>query len=379
MALRIALLGSTGSIGCSTLDVVDAHPEELQVVALAAGRNMTRLQEQINKYHPSLVGVERAEDAAMLAVSPGTTVLTGAVGLQAAATYPDAEMIVVATSGHASIAPTIAALDAGKTVALANKETIVCAGELVMAAAARAGTLIRPVDSEHSAIWQCLQTAGPGATPRKIVLTASGGPFRTVPMAQLRAMTAADALKHPTWDMGAKITIDSASLMNKGLETIEAHWLFAMPYEQIEVIVNPQSVVHSYIEYEDGSLIAQLGPADMRVPIQYALSYPARWSNHFRRADLPTVGTLQFERPDTERFPCLLIAREAGMAGGTYPTVLSAADEVAVARFLRGEIGFLDIPALVRAALDAHLPDGALTLDSIMAADHWARTYVAAR
>lgn len=377
--LRIALLGCTGSIGRSTLDVVEAHPEEVRVVALAAGRNVSLLNEQIARHRPALVSVERREDVDAVIAPQGTRVFVGASGLMAAATHPDADLVVVATSGHASIAPTLAALNAGKTVALANKETIVCAGELVMAAAARAGTVIRPVDSEHSALWQCLQTAAPGAEPIRIILTASGGPFRTFPAERLRTVTAADALQHPTWNMGAKITIDSASLMNKGLEVIEAHWLFGMPYDRIDVVIQPQSVIHSYIEYADGSLIAQMGPADMRLPIQYALSYPRRWPNPFRRADLPAVGTLTFARPDSERFPCLALARQAGEAGDTYPTVLSAADEVAVARFLRGEIGFLDIPALVAAALDTHIPKDALSLDTIMAADAWARDYVAAR
>ncbi len=374
--MKIALLGSTGSIGRSTLDVIDAHPDELTVVTLAAGRNIALLEAQIARYRPALVSVEHAADAAALTRTVGTGILSGDAGLMAAATHPDVDMVIVATSGHASIAPTIAALRAGKQVAMANKETIVCAGELVMAAAAHAGTVIRPVDSEHSAIWQCLQTAGAGAQPSRIILTASGGPFRTRTADDLRTVTAADALRHPTWDMGAKITIDSASLMNKGLETIEAHWLFAMPYAQIEVIVNPQSIVHSYIEYEDGSLIAQLGPADMRLPIQYALSYPARWANPFRRADLPAVGTLHFEMPDEVRFPCLRIAREAGEAGNTYPTVLSAADEIAVGRFIAGEIGFMDIPVLVQTALDAHTPDGTLSLESIMGADRWTREWM---
>lgn len=372
MPARIAILGSTGSIGRSTLEVVDAHPDKLAVVALAAGRNAALLHEQVARYRPSLVSLEHPDAALPSAV-------VGADGLMAAATHPDVDIVVVATSGHASIEPTLAALRAGKIVALANKETIVCAGELVTALVTNAGDRLRPVDSEHSALWQCLETARPGAAPSRLILTASGGPFRTTPMEQLRGMTAADALRHPTWKMGSKITIDSATLMNKGLEIIEAHWLFAMPYEQIEVVVNPQSIIHSYIEYPDGSLIAQMGPPDMRLPIQYALSYPERWPNTFRRADLPAIGTLQFESPDTERFPSLMLAREAGIAGNTYPTVLSAADEIAVERFLRGEIGFLDIPALVRAALDAHKLDGPLTLESILAADRWAREFARSR
>lgn len=374
MPLRLAILGSTGSIGRSTLEVVDAHPDRLRVVALAAGRNAAVLREQTTRYRPNLVSLD--DDAGADWRPAGIDRLAGADGLRAVATHPDADIVVVATTGHAAIEPTLAALRAGKIVALANKETIVCAGELVMREAGKAGDRLRPADSEHSALWQCLETAGPGAEPERIVLTASGGPFRTTPVERLRAMTAADALKHPTWNMGSKVTIDSATLMNKGLEIIEARWLFDMPYERIDVVVNPQSIVHSYIAYADGSLIAQLGPADMRLPIQYALSYPARWPNPFRRADLPAVGQLDFAAPDTAKFPALLLARQAGEAGNTYPTVLSAADEVAVDRFLRDEIGFLDIAALVRRALDAHVPDGPLTLESIRAADRWARGFV---
>ncbi len=377
MPIRLAILGSTGSIGRSTLEVVDAHPDKLSVVALAAGRNAALLRAQTERYCPTLVSLD--DDGATDWRPDGVERFVGAAGLRAVATHPDADIVVVATSGHASIEPTLAALRAGKIVALANKETIVCAGELVTAFVSKAGDRLRPIDSEHSAIWQCLETARPGAEPERIILTASGGPFRTTPMAQLRAMTAADALKHPTWNMGSKVTIDSATLMNKGLETIEARWLFDMPYDRINVVVNPQSVVHSYIEYPDGSLIAQLGPADMRLPIQYALSYPERWSNPFRRADLPTVGRLDFATPDLIRFPALRLAREAGEAGNTYPTALSAVDEVVVERFLRGEIGFLDIPALVERALDAHRPDGPLTLESIQAADQWAREFARSR
>lgn len=376
MPLRISILGSTGSIGRSTLEVVDAHPDRVQVVALAAGRNAALLREQTSRYRPALVSVDSGVDPDWQPV--GVERLVGVDGLLAVATHPDADIVVVATSGHAAIEPTLAALRAGKIVALANKETIVCAGELVRREVPRAGHRLRPIDSEHSALWQCLETARPGAQPERIVLTASGGPFRTTPMEQLRGMTAADAIKHPTWNMGSKVTIDSATLMNKGLETIEARWLFDMPYDTIDVLVNPQSIVHSYIAYPDGSLIAQLGPADMRLPIQYALSYPERWPNPFRRAELPAVGHLDFAEPDTTRFPSLLLARQAGAAGNTYPTVLSAADEVAVDRFLRDEIGFLDIPALVGRALDAHTPDGPFTLESIRAADRWARAFVSA-
>ena len=375
MTLRVAILGSTGSIGRSTLEVVDAHPEALRVVALAAGRNASLLRQQTEAYAPSLISLDDAAGYGAWRPQRVETV-AGPDGLLAAAMHPDADIVVVATTGHAAIVPTLAALRAGKKVALANKETIVCAGEFVTREVPRAGDRLRPVDSEHSALWQCLEAAHARAEPERLILTASGGPFRTASAEALRTMTAADALKHPTWDMGSKVTIDSATLMNKGLEMIEARWLFDMPYDRIDVIVNPQSILHSYIAFEDGSLIGQLGPADMRLPIQYALSYPERWLNPFRRADLAAIGRLDFETTDIARFPALRLARAAGLAGNTYPTVLSAADEVAVALFLRGQIGFLDIPALVERALEAHEPDGPLSLESIAAADRWARAFV---
>jgi len=270
-----------------------------------------------------------------------------------------------------AIAPTIQALELGKTVALANKETLVCAGEIIAPLVASSHNPIRPIDSEHSAVWQALDGA-PIEEVSRIILTASGGPFRTTPAAELTRVTAAQALSHPTWSMGGKITVDSATLMNKGLEIIEAHWLFGLPYEQIDVLVHPESVVHSIVEFVDGAQLAQLGMADMRVPIQYALSYPNRMNRSTGRLDLTEVGVLHFERPDTERFPALRLAREVGIAGRTYPTVLSAADDEAVAAFLAGELRFIDIPTVVEIVVEKHQPAN-VTLESIWDADRWAR------
>jgi 1-deoxy-D-xylulose-5-phosphate reductoisomerase len=280
--------------------------------------------------------------------------------------------VVVATSGHDAILPTIAAIEASKVIALANKETLVCAGEIIMPLVQQRGTSLRPVDSEHSAIWQALQGSRHHDIAR-LIITASGGPFRTLDARELASVTANDALAHPTWAMGAKITIDSASLMNKGLEVIEAHWLFDMPYEQIEVVVHPQSIIHSIVEYVDGSQLAQLGLPDMRTPIQYALSYPARLPRRGERLNLQQIGTLHFQPPDLERFPCLQLARDAGTAGATYPTVLSAADDVAVAAFLEGQISFPSIPDVIAEVVEAHVPETQVTVEAILAADAWAR------
>jgi 1-deoxy-D-xylulose-5-phosphate reductoisomerase len=302
-------------------------------------------------------------------------VMLGGDGLIAASTHPSVDIVVVASSGHVAIVPTIHALELGKTIALANKETLVCAGEIITRLAAASGTQIRPVDSEHSAIWQAIDDS-PIEQVNRIILTASGGPFRMAPATKLAQVTAAEALAHPTWSMGDKITVDSATLMNKGLEIIEAHWLFGLSYDQIDVLVHPESVVHSLVEFVDGGLIAQLGLPDMRVPIQYALTYPGRMKLSTQRLDLAEVGALHFERPDTERFPGLRLAREAGIAGRTYPTVLSAADDEAVKAFLGGDLRFVDIPAAVEVVLEKHQPTD-VTVDSIWEADHWAR--IAAR
>lgn len=365
----IAILGSTGSIGRQTLDVIASLPDRFRVVALAARTRSPRFQEQVSRYRPEIASV--AETQGPDIIGAGELLIAGE-GLVAAATHPDVDIVVVAASGHDAIFPTIRAIESGKIVALANKETLVCAGEIIMPLAATHGTTIRPVDSEHSAIWQAIGQGAPDQIKR-LLLTASGGPFRTMSRAEMARVTAKQALAHPTWSMGGKITIDSATLMNKGLEVIEAHWLFGMPYEQIDVVVHPESVIHSLVEFVDGSQIAQLGLPDMRVPIQYALTYPDRLRRPGKRLDLTTFAALHFERPDEERFPALRLARHAGMAGSTYPTVLSAADDEAVAAFMQDAIAFTDIVSIVADTLDRHHPDGQVTLDAILTADRWAR------
>lgn len=373
--VRISVLGSTGSVGTQTLDVVAEHPARFQVVALAARHDTPLLREQVATYRPALVALKHPP-AADFPIPDGTEVLSGDSGLTAAATHADADIVVVATSGHDAIMPTIQAIKAGKIIAMANKETLVCAGEIIMPLVRASGQPLRPVDSEHSAIWQALQ----GASERdisRLLITASGGPFRALDPAALQEVTAAQALAHPTWSMGGKITIDSATLMNKGLEVIEAHHLFSLPYERIEVVVHPESIVHSLVEFIDGSQIAQLGLPDMRTPIQYALSWPQRIERAGPRLDLVGAGALHFMPPRTEAFPCLDLCRQAGLSGNTYPTVLSAVDDVAVEAFRDGRIGFMDIPAAIAAVLEAHTPDGPLSLEGILAADAWARAAAA--
>jgi 1-deoxy-D-xylulose-5-phosphate reductoisomerase len=368
----VAVLGSTGSIGRQTLSVIDEHLDRFRVVALAARVASERFRGQVARYGPEIAAVFEWTPVLRDDMGP---VMLGGDGLIAASTHPSVDIVVVASSGHVAIVPTIHALELGKTIALANKETLVCAGEIITHLAAASGTQIRPVDSEHSAIWQAIDDS-PIEQVNRIILTASGGPFRTAPATKLAQVTAAEALAHPTWSMGDKITVDSATLMNKGLEIIEAHWLFGLSYDQIDVLVHPESVVHSLVEFVDGGLIAQLGLPDMRVPIQYALTYPGRMKLSTQRLDLAEVGALHFERPDTERFPGLRLAREAGIAGRTYPTVLSAADDEAVTAFLGGDLRFVDIPAAVEVVLEKHQPTD-VTVDSIWEADHWAR--IAAR
>lgn len=368
----VAVLGSTGSIGRQTLSVIDEHLDRFRVVALAARVASERFLGQVSRYDPEIISVSEWTPGLRDDMGP---VVVGGDGLIAASTHPSVDIVVVASSGHVAIVPTIRALEMGKTIALANKETLVCAGEIITSLAAVRGTQIRPIDSEHSAIWQALDNS-PIEQVNRIILTASGGPFRTVQATTLAQVTAAEALAHPTWSMGDKITVDSATLMNKGLEIIEAHWLFGLSYDQINVLVHPESVVHSLVEFVDGGLIAQLGLPDMRMPIQYALTYPDRLKLSTHRLELAEVGALHFERPDTERFPGLRLAREAGIAGRTYPTVLSAADDEAVMAFLAGDLRFVDIPAAVEVVLEKHQPTD-VTVDSIWEADLWAR--IAAR
>lgn len=367
--IGVAILGSTGSVGRQTLDVIDAYPDRFRAVALAARSPSDLFRTQVAQYQPSLAAV--AEPVHDL-LSPNVEIASGDDALQLAAVHPDVDIVVVATSGHAAIVPTMRAIEHGKTIALANKETLVCAGEIIVPLAEKHQVQIRPVDSEHSAIWQALGTT-PGNEVRNIILTASGGPFRCTPASQLAAVTPSQALSHPTWRMGPKITIDSATLMNKGLEVIEAHWLFGVDYDRIEVVVHPESHVHSLVEFNDGSLLAQLGTTDMRGPIQYALTYPERLSAPERQFNLVAAGGFHFEKPDDSRFPALRLARESGFAGMTYPTVLSAADDEAVAAFLAGRIRFTEIPEVVERALDRHQPCAATTIEAIAAADQWAR------
>jgi 1-deoxy-D-xylulose-5-phosphate reductoisomerase len=369
---RVAILGSTGSIGRQTLDVIRALPDRFTVVALAAGRNVTLLNEQIREVHPALVAVSEASDTPRVA---HPNVLTGEAGLVEIVTRSDVDLVVVATSGKAGFVPTLAAIEARKQIAIANKEVLVMAGQLVMEAVRKHGVELRPIDSEHSALWQCLRGEDSAAV-EKLILTSSGGPFRTFSAEQLHDLSPAAALKHPTWTMGQKITIDSATLMNKGFEIIEAHWLFGKPYEQIDVIVHPQSIIHSMVQYVDGAIKAQLSAPDMRLAIQYALNYPVRTAQICNPLDLIATHALTFEAPDTARFPCLRLAREAGISGGTYPTVLCAADEEAVDLYLAERIKFSDIPRLVEQALEAHTRVDNPTFEDILGVDAWAREYV---
>lgn len=370
--IPIAILGSTGSIGTQTFEVVSRLPERFRIVALTGGSNVRLLLEQARIARPDLIVVANGNDA-LIDPPAGVRISHGAEGLLEAATHPDAAIIVTATSGHAAIVPTARAIEAGKTIALANKETIVCAGELIMPLAARHDVAIRPVDSEHSAIWQAL-AAGRRNDVERLIVTASGGPFRTTPIAELATVSAAQALAHPTWEMGGKITIDSATLMNKGLEVIEAHWLFDIPFAAIDVVVHPESIIHSIVEFIDGSQIAQLGVPDMRLPIQFALTYPDRLSTPCRRLSLAEVGALHFESPDLERFPALRLCYDAGAAGGPHPAILSAADGVAVDAFIAGAIGFNNIAAVVGDALDRYSGPTTLSLEALDDIDNLART-----
>jgi len=387
---KIAILGSTGSIGQSALAVVDAHPGKLRVVGLAAGENAELLAQQVERYKPAVVAMAtggavdklRALNAAVGAsgardrhASGGVSIAdTGRDGLVAVASHADADIVLCASAGTEALEAVLAAIEAGKTIALANKEVLVMAGGLVTEAAARRGVAILPVDSEHNAIHQCLHGRA-RAEIKRLVLTASGGPFRGRTAAELSGVSAADALKHPTWRMGRKITIDSATLMNKGLEVIEAHWLFGARADQIDVLIHPQSVVHSMVEFVDGSILAQLGVTDMRLPIQYAFSYPDRWDTPLPPLDLARAGRLDFDVPDTSAFPCLALAYRALQAERSLPVVLNAANEIAVARFLDGRIGFTAIPHVIERTMTAHEPAAVQSLAAVRSVDRWARRF----
>ncbi|HEY8744587.1 MAG TPA: 1-deoxy-D-xylulose-5-phosphate reductoisomerase [Chloroflexota bacterium] len=369
-ALRLAVLGSTGSVGRQTLDVVREQPERLKVVALAAHSNVAMLEAQVREFTPDVACLTSQPQWALTDTT--TRCWGGTEALVEVATYPSADIVVAATSGSAGFRPLLAALRAGKAVALANKEALVMAGELVRRAADRAGIQLRPVDSEHSALWQCLQGER-GDSVSKLILTATGGPFREWTPEQLKAATPAQALRHPVWSMGSKITIDSATLMNKGLEVIEAHWLFGIPYDRIDVVIHPQGVVHSLVQFCDGALKAQLGAPDMRTPIRYALSWPDRWPSPQTPFDMRQVGSLGFCPPDLGRFPCLGLAQWAGREGGTYPTALCAADDVAVAAFLANRITWPRLIDVVRSVLDRHSSIRHPVLEDILEADRESR------
>ena len=375
---RVAILGSTGSIGRSALAVVDAHADRLQVVGLAAGENADLLAEQIARYRPRLAAMATSEAVDRLRQIGGLGSVelagSGRDGLVAVASHPDADVVLCASSGTEALEAVLAAIEQRKTIALANKEVLVMAGGIVTEAAARRGVSILPVDSEHNAIHQCLH--GRARTEvRRLILTASGGPFRGRPASELAGVSAADALKHPTWRMGRKITIDSATLMNKGLEVIEAHWLFGVGGDRIDVVIHPQSVIHSMVELTDGSIIAQLGVTDMRLPIQYAFSYPDRWDGPLPPLDLARAGRLDFEVPDTDAFPCLRLAYRALDAERSLPVVLNAANEIAVALFLDGKLGFTAIAGVIEQTMTAHQPAEVGSLAAVRAVDAWAREY----
>ncbi len=379
---KLSLLGSTGSIGTQALQVVQnlrEQGEKWEVAALAARSSVNRLEEQARKFHPDVVAVFDEGAALSLRQSLRDTdiqVLSGMEGLCEAAAWPEADLTLNAVVGMVGLQPTLAALQAGKALALANKETLVAGGAIVMEAARKRNLPILPVDSEHSAIFQCLQGCPERGALKKLVLTASGGPFFGRSRQELAGVTREQALRHPNWDMGAKITIDSATMMNKGLEVMEASWLFDLPEHRIEVVVHRESVIHSMVEYQDNAVVAQLGVPDMAVPIQYALTYPRRMPSPAGELDLCALGKLTFYPPDREAFPCLELCREALRRGGLVPAAANGANEQAVALFLEGKIGFLDIPRLVEAAMDRQDP-GVVTLEAVLEADREARAFVA--
>ncbi|MFD2670066.1 1-deoxy-D-xylulose-5-phosphate reductoisomerase [Marinicrinis sediminis] len=383
MTKRIAILGSTGSVGTQTLEVVDQHPDHFKVEVLAAGRNVDLLEKQVRKYQPKLAVVADQSLADTLATRLAgaqlpTTIMYGADGLVQAAGHADSDMVITGIVGSQGLKPTLAAIEAGKTIGLANKETLVSAGHLVMEAARNKGVDIIPVDSEHSALFQSLNGEKRSAID-KLILTASGGSFRDRNREELRNVTVADALKHPNWSMGAKITIDSATMANKGLEVIEARWLFDIPYEQIEVVIHPESIIHSMIQYADNSLIAQMGLPNMTLPIQYAMTYPERMHSPAPAMDFSKLWTLHFKPMDLDRFPCLRLAYESGRAGGTATTVFNAANEEAVSLFLKEQISFLEIETLIEQVLHMHDTVSSPNLEAIMHADTWARQQTIAR
>jgi 1-deoxy-D-xylulose-5-phosphate reductoisomerase len=373
---KIAILGSTGSIGVNALDVVSKHPGQLEVVALAAGRNLDVLKGQVERFRPKVVSVLDGELAGRLKAALGSAhqpeILWGDEGVRSVASAADADMVLSAIVGAAGLVPTLEAIEAGKDIALANKETLVTAGSLVVDRARSKGVRIIPVDSEHSAVFQCMEGSSPGSVGR-VILTASGGPFLRTPREKLERVRISEALNHPNWKMGRKITIDSATMMNKGLEVIEAHWLFGVDYDRIDVVIHPQSIVHSLVEFVDGSVMAQMGLPDMKGPISYALFYPERTPGGFPPFKLPEVRPLEFLPPDLDRFPCLRLGYEAGRAGGTMPAVMNAANEVAVTSFLEEKVSFPAIARVIEEVMSLHAPVSISSLETVLSADAWAR------
>jgi 1-deoxy-D-xylulose-5-phosphate reductoisomerase len=372
----ISIIGSTGSVGVTTLDVVSRFPDRFRVVAMAAGRNLALLEDQVRRFRPQLVSVETPElarDLAQRMPSHKVTILHGTEGVIAVATHPEAQLVVSALVGALGLPPTLAAIKAGKDIAFANKEVLVVAGEVVTRAVREYGVRLLPVDSEHNAIFQCMEGRA-AQSVKRIILTASGGPFRQLPADRFNEITIKDALNHPTWRMGNKITIDSATMMNKGLEVIEAHWLFGLPAEKIDVVIHPQSVIHSMVEMIDGSVIAEMAITDMAIPAAFALAYPDRLPlDHLPPLSLIDCANLSFEEPDFERFPCLRLAYEALREGGTMAACLNAANEELVAGFLAGRIRFVDIPRHIETVMSRHHNPPARTLEDVIGTDGWAR------
>lgn len=380
----ITLLGSTGSIGTQTLDIVTQYPDDFRIVGLASGNNVELLASQIRQFRPQIAAISSEDKLPALKeaikdVDPQPILLAGVAGVMEVARYGDAETVVTGIVGCAGLLPTIAAIEAGKDIALANKETLIAGGPVVLPLVEKHGVKLLPADSEHSAIFQCLQGL-PKDGLRRILLTASGGAFRDWETEKLSTVTVADALKHPNWSMGRKITVDSATLMNKGLEVIEAHFLFGLEYDRIDIVIHPQSIIHSLIELQDTSVLAQLGWPDMRLPLLYALSWPERIYTNWEQLDLVKIGTLTFREPDHKKYPCMNLAYAAGRASGSMPAVLNAANEEAVALFLSEQIRFLDIPRCIELVCDRHQKDNHSnpSLDDILAADQWARQEVLA-
>lgn len=378
----ITLLGSTGSIGTQTLDIVQHHPDQFRLVGIAAGNNVELLTQQVRQFKPEIVAIYNSDKLeslkdALTGIDPQPTILAGEEGVAEVARYGDAEVVVTGIVGCAGLMPTLAAIAAGKDIALANKETLIAGGPVVLPLVEQHGVKLLPADSEHSAIFQCLQGV-PDAGLRRILLTASGGAFRDWPVEHLPKVTVADALKHPNWSMGRKITVDSATLMNKGLEVIEAHYLFGIDYDHIDIVIHPQSIIHSLIELQDTSMLAQLGWPDMRLPLLYAMSWPERLHTDWEPLDLVKAGSLTFREPDHAKYPCMDLAYAAGRAGGTMTAVLNAANEQAVALFLEETIGYLDIARVIEQVCDRHYQDhqSAPTLEDILNADKWARQEV---